>query len=65
MRATPARLIDNLLDQKVCAIRTLVFEHAVDRVQPFASFLWIDIGIHVHGALLAEWEGTGPDRNWI
>ena len=52
--ARPARLVDHLLDQEMRAIRTLVLDHAVDRVQPFAGFLRVEIGFDVHAALLRQ-----------
>jgi hypothetical protein len=42
--ARASRLVDQLLDQEMRAVGALGFEHAVERVEPFARFLRIDIG---------------------
>ena len=49
VRAGAARLVDQLLDQEMRAVGAFGFEHAIERLEPFARFLRIDIGNAVHG----------------
>src|SRR6185437_16088696 len=44
-------LVDELLDQEVRAVRPFGLEDAVQRFEPFAGFLRIDVGNAVHGRL--------------
>ena len=46
--AGAARLVDQRLDQEMRALRALVGEHAVERVEPFPSFQGVVIGIGGH-----------------
>ena len=62
VRAGAARLVDHLLDEEMRAVRALVFEHAVNRVQPFLGFLRIDVLVHVHGAFLTVMAVIRVDR---
>ena len=49
--AGPARLLDELLENVMGALRAFHVEDAVERLEPFLSLLWIDIGqsSHLHG----------------
>src|SRR5258706_15265381 len=46
-----ARLVDQLLEEEMRAVRTFDFENGVERVDPFASFQWIDVLKSVHSGL--------------
>ena len=49
--AVAARLVDQLLDQEVRAIRPFVRKHALERVEPFPGFLRVVVGNRVHAFL--------------
>ena len=49
--AGPARLVDQLLEDEMRAIRTLDLEHGIERVDPFAGLEGIDVLKAVHGRL--------------
>ena len=51
VRAGAARLVDQPLEQEMRALGTFALEHRLERVEPFAGFLRVDVGIdvlHVH-----------------
>ena len=56
VRAGAAGLFNQCFQQKMGAFRTFPFDHRVERVQPFPSFLGIHIGGLGHGV---SWAGVG------
>jgi hypothetical protein len=62
VRAGAARLVDYLLDEEMRAVRPLVFEHTVNRIQPFLGFLRVDVRVHVHGVFLTVMAAMRVDR---
>ncbi len=51
VRAVAARLVDQLLDQEVRAVRPFVRQNALERVEPFPGFLRVVVGNRVHAFL--------------
>jgi hypothetical protein len=62
-RTGAPRLVDQLLDQEMCAIGTFRRQHAVERIQPLPRFLRVDVVLPVHRFLLANrrFYARGPE----